>query len=181
MESILPHKREQMVCPEYVHKVQGDLCFSVVENDIVVGLSMTSSCQWKDVEGPKYAWMESRIARFKLRNNIYIIGLYENRARLLVSRIHQGEDSFREFLNNYVSTWHCDRYDIVKDEFCASEHEIPSFISDVYDAETALNESYAFILTNVGLIPFSSENGFEYDERPPYYPTVIPYNPISQE
>ena len=291
-KSILPHKREQMICPEYVHKVQGELSFSVVGNDIIVGLIMTSSCLWQEVGDPKYAWMESRIARFhfynimdsynigkyniscieyslsffalpsqikkeimyhtvsvknpnqmipessinadnniylhgfniingshnfficqlqsklfklnalseevryhklptregrkksvsfKLRNNIYTIGLYENRVRLPPSRIHQREESFREFLNTYVSTWHCDRYDIVKDEFYASENEIPSFISDVYDAETALNESYAFILTNVGLIPFSSENGFEYDGRFPYYPTIIPYNPISKK
>ena len=284
-KNILPHKREQMVCREYQHKVHGELSFSVIGNAIIVGLSMKSSCQWKEVGDPNYAWSESLIAKFhfynikdsyniakynissieysvsifalpsqiigdkmyhtvslknpnqmipsydnyiylygfniingcnnfficqlqsklfklnalddgvryhklpiregrkkcvsfKLRNNIYTIGLYENSVKLPPRREHQREEFFREFLYTCVSTWYCDRYDIDKDEFYASENEIPSFISDVYGAETALNESYAFILTNVGLIPFSNENGFEYDGRFPYY---MPYNPISKE
>ena len=78
---------------------------------------------------------------------------------------HINEKNFRDFLYTYVSTWHCYRYDIIKDEFYASENEIPSFINDVYGTETAWNESYAFIMTNLGLIPFSNENGFEYDGR----------------
>ena len=63
-KSILPHKREQIECIKYEHKVQGELSFSQVGNAIIVGLRMKANCKLNEVGDPVYTWKESRIAKF---------------------------------------------------------------------------------------------------------------------
>ena len=266
-KSIQPYKNRQMVCPQYDHKVQGSLSFSVVGNTFIVGIRMTSNTQWNGVGEPIFAWTESRIAKFdfytmkdssnavtnnkldieysvsffkfpsqiqgetwfytaslknsnqskpdsynnniylhgfniinghhnfficklqsrmfklnvlndevryhklprreyrkknisfNLKGNIFIIGLCENKVMLPPRR-----NPTTELWYSY-RTWKCDSYDIDQDEYYASVHEIPNYVNDIHYAETVSNESYALILTNVGLIKFSIENGFEYNGR----------------
>ena len=99
---------------------------------------------------------------FKLKSFIYTIGLFENKFNL--------HDSFPES-ERYIGRrrilpkWKCDRYDIDRDQYFPSENDIPCFVNDIYSAETDSIESYALILTNVGLIKFTTKNGFEYDEN----------------
>ena len=107
---------------------------------------------------------------FKLKSNIYTITLFENKfnwhnfnpelkERPILPRILQPR---LKFTTKTVSAFECDRYDIDRDEYFTSEFEIPNRINDIYSAETDVNESYALILTNIGLIPFTTKNGFEY-------------------
>ena len=112
-------------------------------------------------EGGKYYFCSTlkKSITFKLKSNIYTIGLFEDiRRKILPIRLQTSS----KLSVDYFKTLECDRYDIERDEYFASENEIPSFINDVYSVETDSNESYALILTNVGLIPFTTKNGFEY-------------------
>ena len=64
----------------------------------------------------------------------------------------------------------CDRYNIGEDKYYREDRVIPSFIKVVYNVEASSNESYALLLTNVGLIHFTEENGFETDgDYIPYF------------
>ena len=112
-------------------------------------------------EGGKYYFCSTlkKSITFKLKSNIYTIGLFEDiRRKILPIRLQTSS----KLSVDYFKTLECDRYDIERDEYFASENEIPSFINDVYSVETDSNESYALILTNIGLIPFTTKNGFEY-------------------
>ena len=82
---------------------------------------------------------------------------YDGRRRILPRILHLSA----EFLVNDL--WKCDRYDIDRDEYFPSDIDIPRVINDIYSAETDSSESYALILTDVGLIKFTTKNGFEYD------------------
>ena len=69
--------------------------------------------------------------------------------------------SLESFSNTY---WRCDRYNIEEDVYFRSAYEIPSCIHDIYSIGTDMNESYALILTDAGLMTFTGENGFKDDQ-----------------
>ena len=87
---------------------------------------------------------------FKLKSNIYVIGLFG---------IPQDDHIIHPF-------WRCDRFDIEKEKYHKCCHLIPSYIKEVYSlysAATDSSESYALILTDVGLLTFTEDNGFKYE------------------
>lgn len=84
---------------------------------------------------------------FKLKSNIYIIGLF-------------GNYNFDDLIHR---PWRCDRYNIEKDEYQKSCHLISSCVKDIFSAAADFSESYALILTDYGLLTFTEDNGFKYE------------------
>ena len=84
---------------------------------------------------------------FKLKNNIYVIGLFEDL-------------NFDYYGHPY---WRCDRFDIEKNEYEKSRRLIPFYVKQIFSATTDSSESYALILTDYGLLTFTEDNGFKYE------------------
>ena len=84
---------------------------------------------------------------FKLKSNIFVIGLFEDL-------------NFDYYGHPY---WRCDRFDIEKDEYQKSCHLISSNVKQIFSATTDSSESYALILTDSGLLTFTEDHGFKYE------------------
>ena len=84
---------------------------------------------------------------FKLKSNIFVIGLFEDL-------------NFDYYGHPY---WRCDRFDIEKDEYQKSCHLISSYVKQIFSATTDSSESYALILTDSGLLTFTEDHGFKYE------------------
>ena len=91
---------------------------------------------------------------FKLKSNIYVIGLFG---------IPQVDHIMERCGDVYDPFWRCDRFDIEKEKYHKQCHLIPSYIKEVFSAATDFSESYALILTDVGLLTFTEDNGFKYE------------------
>ena len=105
---------------------------------------------------------QKKTISFKLKGNIYIIGLFETfHYPGTYDEFNFKSGNWRTPSKNY---WRCDMYKIDEDTYYESAHSMPPLIHFIYSVMIDLNELYAMIRTDRGIIWFTEDNGFKHDK-----------------